>query len=186
MANTGETETVEEAPEPAPAPRRMGPMLLMIAGIAGGGLGGLAGAYLIAPRLAGKAAPAAATAEAAPAATAPADGDGSAKKPTKAAGPPHIYRIDNVIVNPAGSDGTRFLMASVAYEVPDDAAEQALHAREVELRDDVVSVLETKTMGQLTQPHARDTLKTQLLDIAHHVLGPQMQIGVYLPQFVIQ
>jgi flagellar protein FliL len=196
MAGTADNEAVEEeAPPPAPPPaKRTGPMLLMIAGLAGGSLGGVAGAYLIAPRLAGAGTPqAAATAPAAPA-SAPAaapesESDGSSKsdkKDSKAPSPAHIYRIDNVIVNPAGSDGTRFLMASVAYEIPDDASEQTLHAHEIQMRDDVIGILETMSMEQLTAPHARDSIKVHLLGIARRILGPQMQIDVYLPQFVIQ
>jgi flagellar FliL protein len=186
MAGTDENEAVEGTPPPAAPAKSMGPMLLMIAGLAGGSLGGVAGAYLVAPRLAGASAPPAA---AAPAATAPAS-EGAAskgdKKDTKAPSPAHIYRIDNVIVNPAGSDGTRFLMASVAYEIPDDPSEQALHAHEVQMRDDVIGVLETMTMQQLTAPHARDSIKVHLLVIARRILGAQTPIDVYMPQFVIQ
>jgi len=91
-----------------------------------------------------------------------------------------------VIVNPLGSGGTRFLMASVAFEVQDEAAEQALHAQEVRLRDDVIGALEGMTLERLTQPHARDTIKVQLLVIAKRILGPQTPVDVYMPQFVIQ
>ena len=187
MAGTADNEAVEEAPPPAAPAKRMGPMLLMIAGLAGGSLGGVAGAYLVAPRLAGASTPP--TATTAPAATPPAS-EGAAskgdKKDAKAPSPAHIDRIDNVIVNPAGSDGTRFLMASVAYEIPDDPSEQALHAHEVQMRDDVIGVLETMTMQQLTAPHARDSIKVHLLVLARRILGPQTPIDVYMPQFVIQ
>jgi flagellar FliL protein len=165
-------------------------MLLVIAGLAGGGLGGVAGAYLVAPRLAGGgAAPAAASAAATPA--------GEAAKPAKAAKAgekgaekggeaARLYRIDNVIVNPAGSDGTRFLMASVAYQIADEASEKLLQAHEIQLRDDVVGALESMSMPRLTQPHARDSIKVQLLIIVHRILGPDAQVDVYMPQFVIQ
>jgi flagellar protein FliL len=187
MAGTEETEAVEEAAPPAPPPKRTGPMLLMIAGLAGGSLGGIAGAFLIAPRLAGAGTPpAAATAPASAPAPESESSSKSDKKDTKAPSPAHIYRIDNVIVNPAGSDGTRFLMASVAYEIPDDPSEQLLHAHEVQMRDDVISILGTMSMEQLTAPHARDTIKARLIGIAQRILGPQTQIEVYIPQFVIQ
>lgn len=192
MAGTAENEAVEEAPPPAAPAKRMGPMLLMIAGLAGGSLGGVAGAYLVAPRLAGASGPqpaatAAAATTSAPEGAAPEAAAKGDKKDAKGApSPAHIYRIDNVIVNPAGSDGTRFLMASVAYEIPDDPAEQTLHAHEVQMRDDVIGVLETMTMQQLTAPHARDSIKVHLLGIARRILGPQTPIDVYMPQFVIQ
>jgi flagellar protein FliL len=177
------------APAAATPAKRMGPMLLMIAGLAGGGLGGVAGAFLVAPRLAGGAsAPAATTtsATASPSEAGDAEGAKGDKKNAKGPVPGRIYRIDNVIVNPAGSDGTRFLMASVAYEIQTEAAEQTLHAHEVQMRDDVIGVLETMTMDRLLAPHARDSIKVQLLELARKVLGPQVPVDVYLPQFVIQ
>lgn len=191
MAGTAENEAVdEEAAPPPPTPgKRTGPMLLMIAGLAGGSLGGVAGAFLVAPRLAGGgAAPSAATAPA----TGPTPAsEGAASKGDKkdakgAPAPAHVYRIDNVIVNPAGSDGTRFLMASVAYEIPDDLSEQLLHAHEVQMRDDVIGILGAMTMEQLMSPHARDSIKVHLLGVARGVLGPQTPVDVYIPQFVIQ
>jgi flagellar protein FliL len=185
MSGTDETEKAEAPAAPA-APKSMGPMLLVIAGLVGGGLGGVAGAYLIAPRLAGGTTAQAATAPAT-AGTAPAAAP--AAKPVKKgekSEPARIYRIDNVIVNPAGSDGARFLMASIAYQIPDEASEQTLRAHEIQLRDDVVGALESMSMPRLTQPHARDTIKVQLLEIARRILGPQAQIDVFMPQFVIQ
>jgi flagellar basal body-associated protein FliL len=97
-----------------------------------------------------------------------------------------IFRLDNLIVNPAGSAGARFLMASVAFEVETEEAEQALKAHEVQIRDMVVSTLESQTMARLTQPGARDSLKQQLGHAVLTVLNPKTHVAVYLPQFVIQ
>jgi len=187
MTTPVENESVE-TPAPAPAPKLTGTMLLVIAGIAGGGLGGVAGAYLVAPRLGGgSAAPTTASATTAETpAPKPSKPPKADKNNEKAAAPARLYRIDNVIVNPAGSDGTRFLMASVAFEIPDEASEKLLQAHEIQLRDDVVGALEAMTMPRLTQAHARDSIKVQLLGIVHRILGPDAQVDVYMPQFVIQ
>ena len=162
-------------------------MVPIIIGLAGGALGGLAGAFLVAPKIA-PAAPSAATTDAKPKSESGDKSDKNAKSDKKdaKAGQGRVYRVDNVIVNPLGSGGTRFLMASVAFEVQDEAAEQALHAQEVRLRDDVIGALEGMTLERLTQPHARDTIKVQLLVIAKRILGPQTPVDVYMPQFVIQ
>ena len=97
-----------------------------------------------------------------------------------------IFRLDNLIVNPAGSAGARFLMASVAFEVETEEAEQALKSHEVQIRDMVVSTLESQTMARLTQPGARDSLKLQLSHAVLSMLSPKSHVAVYLPQFVIQ
>jgi flagellar FliL protein len=97
-----------------------------------------------------------------------------------------IFKIDNLIVNPAGSEGSRFLMTSVAFEVETEAAELALKDHEVQVRDLVVSRLENQTMRMLTLPFARDSLKRQLAAAIVGVIGPKARVTVYLPQFVIQ
>ena len=97
-----------------------------------------------------------------------------------------IFKIENLIVNPAGSEGSRFLMTSVAFEVETEAAENALKEHDVQLRDLVVSRLESQTMQVLTQPFARDSVKRQLATAVAAIIGPKTKVNVYLPQFVIQ
>lgn len=97
-----------------------------------------------------------------------------------------VFKLDNIIVNPAGSQGTRFLMASVAIQLPDDKTEETLRAREVEVRDAVTAVLESQTMAMLTRPGARDSLKQALARAVVPLAGRSVRLRVFLPQFVIQ
>lgn len=169
------------AADAAPAPKSMGTAMLLAISLGCAVLGGSAGALLIAPKLLTGAAPAADSES-----TAPHEGakqEGHEGRPAKAG---KVFRLDNMIVNPAGSEGTRFLMASVAFEVENDAAEGRLREREIELRDMVVGRLEAMTMAALTQPFTRDSLKAQLGRQVLAILGPRAKVKVYLPQFVIQ
>lgn len=105
------------------------------------------------------------------------------------AGKSPLYRIDNVIVNPAGSLGQRFLMCSVAVELHDEKLVDMLRQREIEVRDVVISTLESNTLAQLTQPGARDSLRASLAHALHPLLGEEgadEHLRVFLPQFVIQ
>ena len=77
-------------------------------------------------------------------------------------------------------------MTSVAFEVETEAAENALKEHDVQLRDLVVSRLESQTMQVLTQPFARDSVKRQLATAVAAIIGAKAKVNVYLPQFVIQ
>jgi len=90
------------------------------------------------------------------------------------------------VVNPAGSQGSRFLMATVAVTVADEAAEKVLRSHEVEFKDKVVTILETLTMAQLSAPGARDSLRVKIAAAAGTIIGPRVPVKVFLPQFVIQ
>ncbi len=97
-----------------------------------------------------------------------------------------MFKIDNLIVNPAGSQGTRFLMVSVAVETPDAKMEALLRSREPQIRDVVIAMLERQTMEQLASAGIRDTLKHQLSDTISSLAGSRARLRVFLPQFVIQ
>lgn len=158
---------------------------LLIGIIAGAILiGGAGGSQIIAPKLRGPAGPL--SEEVSPGA-ADAGSHGKSKKKGKGAhgegGP--VFRIESIIVNPAETEGTRFLMATIAFEFSDPKAEERMRASEVRVRDIVVTVLETQTLEALTQPGARDRVKRQLADAVKEIARDD-HLAVYLPQFVIQ
>lgn len=97
-----------------------------------------------------------------------------------------FFELENLVVNPAGSRGERFLMVSVAFEVPDDDTVNQLHEREVQVRDVVSATLESQTMETLTREGARDDLKRQLSEAVVQLAGDPEWIRVYIPRFVIQ
>jgi flagellar basal body-associated protein FliL len=97
-----------------------------------------------------------------------------------------VFSIDNIVVNPAGSAGTRFLMASVAFELPDEKAVEALREKEVQIRDAVITTLESQTLEMLAAPGSREGIKRQLAIAIKPLVPGQKQPRVYLPQFVLQ
>jgi flagellar FliL protein len=172
MASEEKGASSEEAAAEAPAPAKRKTGLL--AGVAVGALllGGGAGALVVGPKLAAhRTPPAAAPAEAAS---------------DTATGGGKIFKLENLIVNPAGTEGRRFLMATVAFEVGDDKIQKTLESHDIQVRDAVTSALESQTMEMLTRPGARDSLKQRLAEVVAPMAGPGARIRVYLPQFVIQ
>jgi flagellar FliL protein len=97
-----------------------------------------------------------------------------------------VYQIENIVVNPAGSQGVHFLMLTIAFEVPDAKSEAALRENDVRVRDTVIATLEGQTMEMLTQPGSRDRLKHVLAEAVMPMAGAPRWMNVYLPQFVIQ
>jgi flagellar FliL protein len=97
-----------------------------------------------------------------------------------------IYQIENIIVNPAGEQGNRFLMATVAFELPTPKQEEHLREQDIRVRDRVLSILEAQTMEMLIRPGARDSLKRRLAEAIWPMVPDAEWMEVYLPQFVIQ
>jgi flagellar FliL protein len=167
MANEAEEKGEAEAP---PKKKRL-PLILAIVGAVV--LGSAAGVFVAGPMLAGKSAGEAAK-------------EAEVEKAAEDATPKPVYQIDNLVLNPAGTEGTRFLMATVAVQVPDEAAMALLKERDLELRDAVLRVLGTKSVEELADVSRRDSLKVELFGVLSKQLPAKTVREIYLPQFVIQ
>ncbi len=100
-----------------------------------------------------------------------------------------VYRIDNIIVNPANSDGQRFLMCAIAIQSEDAEVLAVLREHEIELRDRIVTLLAAESIETLTAAGARDSLRIHLASSIRPTLGEEgaeAEFQVYLPQFVVQ
>lgn len=184
MANeTQQTEAPAQAPPAPEKSKAQGPAPMVLIGAVVGALigGAAAGNFLIAPRFTPKTI----------AQTAEQSGDAK-KKDSKKKGAhgdvkPSIHKIENLIVNPAGSEGQHFLMTTIAIECADDKVNDALRDHDAEVRDAVIATLEGQTLQMLTRPGARDTLKRRIENVVAPLVGEEPEaLHVFLPQFVIQ
>ena len=188
-------------PTAAAAPGGMKKSLpLIIAIVAGLAVGGASGAFFVGPAMAKGIAPtgapvrtaahaaeegddAEADAEGGSADDEPAEGESGGEEGKPATKPVHM--LDNIVLNPAASGGTRFLLLSVAFEVKNAAVLEEMKARDAELRDVVLVTLGSKTVEELADMGTRDALKTELRAAAEKVFKKGVK-RVYFPQFVIQ
>lgn len=97
-----------------------------------------------------------------------------------------MFEIKNIIVNPAGSPGTHFLMVSLAFETEDPAIDEDLRAHDVQIQDLIISTLESRTVEELTRAGTREELKREFAEKIRERLELEDEIVVYIPQFVIQ
>ncbi len=158
----------KEATE-APTPGRSGKVVVLAVLVATLGTGALAGQRLVGPGLG------AALANRAPAA------GGHEGEVAQA-----MYVVDNLVVNPAGSGGSRFLLTSVAIEAATAEVAADLVLRDVEIRDAFTLVLGSRTVESLSDIAQRAALTRELRVAVEGLLGPGSVRRVLIPQFVIQ
>lgn len=183
MANEQPAATEGAAPAKAKLPMLIG---MVAVGLA---IGGGAGAMFLGPMVAqkmGKVMPVAAdSAHAAGAA----EGDHSAEGAAGAEGATAeaaIHVLDNMVLNPAGSGGSRYLLLTVAIEAGSATVVESFKARDAELRDIVLSTLGTKAVDQLTDMAAREGFKTEIITAVDERFGKKSVKRIYFPQFVVQ
>jgi flagellar FliL protein len=164
------TQAIEQAPataegsEEASPKGKRGVMLFAAIGIAAGFAAGLFG---IGPILASKR-------TAAP------------PKHVEEAAASVVHPIENLVLNPAGSGGTRFLMVTATFELKDGGTEQLMKDREAEVRDHILGLLGKKTIDELTDITKRDEIKKEVLEAVSPLFPKGGVVKVFFPQFVIQ
>ncbi len=97
-----------------------------------------------------------------------------------------VYLIDNVILNPAGSGGTRFLMLATAVDAKDATVVEQMKARDAETRDVLLRVMGSKTVEQLADMRFREEIKKELTDSLGALFKKGAIRRIYFPQYVIQ
>ena len=153
----------------APTATAGGKKRILIGAFAGLLLGSAVGGFVIAPRLGH--APAEVVEHEAPA---------------EPSGPASVHQIENLVVNPASTNGARFLMVTTAIVVKDASAVEELASRDAEIRDRIVDLLSSRTIEELGDPSRREALKTDLAAAVGALFPEGVVKRVLLPQFVIQ
>ncbi len=171
-----------EDPQTGPAeaesePRKAGMMIPLLLALVASGVGGALGVTLLGP-LAGP--------------WLAAQAEGKTKK-SGGHGGGHggsasdvLVVLENLVVNPAGSEGTRYLLVSVAVEPVDPSSGPELDALDVAFRHGLLSFLGSKTVQELTDISQREALVEELKSVLEGVAGEGVISRVYLPQYVIQ
>ncbi len=104
----------------------------------------------------------------------------------RAGSTPTVLTLENLVLNPAASGGSRFLLLTVAMECGGAESLASLQARDAELRDVVLSTLSRKTVEELADVSQREGIKTELLTALNERFGAKSVVRVYFPQYVVQ
>ncbi|MFA7418961.1 MAG: flagellar basal body-associated FliL family protein [Melioribacteraceae bacterium] len=97
-----------------------------------------------------------------------------------------IHEIQDQIVNPVGTDGRRLVMVSLGFDVPTEENKKELEAKDVLLKDAVLSVMSSKDLTQLSNMAYRDTLRTEITSRLHKTM-PEVKINtIYFSKYIIQ
>jgi len=97
-----------------------------------------------------------------------------------------IVVIKDVIVNPAGTNGTRFLVTTIGLEVPTVEAKTELEQKEVQTRDVLITILSGKTLGDLATQEDKDSLRSEIERRVNTLLKSGKLKNVYISKFIIQ
>lgn len=109
-----------------------------------------------------------------------------AKKDGSAEPGKFFFTVDDVIINPAGTNGQRLMLVSVGFGVQTEEEVKKLKDKEVLVKDIVLSTLGSKTLTDLSALNAKDTLKVQLAHILAERMPEPAISSVQFSKYIIQ
>jgi flagellar FliL protein len=97
-----------------------------------------------------------------------------------------FFTIESIVVNPAETQGTRYLSCSVSFEVGSKEDVKAFEEKSVRIKDLLITILSSKTVEELADIKLRNDMRRQILTVVNRFTQPAQATAVYLTDFVLQ
>ena len=97
-----------------------------------------------------------------------------------------MFQIKDIVVNPSGTNGTRYLCTTVALEITNPLVEEEATAREAQVRDLLIEILGRRTVTELSSLEMRDHIRDEIGKSVNTLLTSGDIDGVYFSNFVLQ
>lgn len=97
-----------------------------------------------------------------------------------------MIELEDIIVNPAGTGGTRFLAVSIGFEITGSKTAQLFERKMPMVRDALISILGSKTIEQLSDAKEKEITRYQIKKRVEYLLKTKNLEAVYFTNFVLQ
>ncbi len=94
--------------------------------------------------------------------------------------------MSKLLVNVAGTLGSRYLLASLTLSGKDSEFKSKVEQNEPQLRDMAQTAMSSKTITDLEKPGARNLLRSELLTGFNNILGGNLVQEIFITEFAIQ
>lgn len=118
--------------------------------------------------------------------SAPAGDSGASARPNAPGAKKVTASMNKLLVNVAGTMGSRYLLVSISAVSTDPQFAQKMSDNDAPLRDGASSILSSKTLADLEKPDERNLIRTELLSSFNNILGNDEVQEIYLTEFAIQ
>ena len=122
---------------------------------------------------------------AAPAA-APAESKGKEGKKGESSTPANGYTFENVVVNLAGTMGTRYLKTTFLVTGGDDGVKALFEGNRAQMVDVTLNVLSSLSLTDLEEAGAKNIIREKLIQAYNQAFGRKVAEQVFFSDFVVQ
>ena len=96
------------------------------------------------------------------------------------------YRFEGIVVNLAGTMGTRYLKVSFLVTSEDPSLTARFDAAKPQLGDVTLAVLSSLTLADLEESGSKNIIRERLLDAYNQALGLRIAENLFFSEFVVQ
>lgn len=97
-----------------------------------------------------------------------------------------FFEVKDVVVNPAGTLGRRYLVFEMGLETDDPKLVEEAQAKIIWIRDAIISLLVQKTSQELLDISKREALKQELLETVNRNLSQGKFKKLYITKYIMQ
>ena len=97
-----------------------------------------------------------------------------------------IYAMENIVINPSGTGGSRFLSVSFGFEIESMELKEEFTQKEPIIRDALITILSSKTVAELTDAKQKEIVRYQIKKRLSKLMHTDDLAGVYYTDFVLQ
>ena len=96
------------------------------------------------------------------------------------------YMMEELIVNPSGSNGKRFLVVEISLELYDVTHTELIESKKQRIKHNMLEVLSSRTVQQLSELSEREKLRSELAAVTNRVIGKRSVRNLYYTKYVMQ
>lgn len=96
------------------------------------------------------------------------------------------YTIENIIINPAESNGERYLIMSITVELNGGGVLEVLNTKKAEVLDRINTVMSNYTAEQLGSLENRDSIKKQVGIVINDIVNKKSVRNLFFTKYVLQ
>ncbi len=111
---------------------------------------------------------------------------GGTRMPTSANGEAVLYHAGKYLTNLRDDGGRRYISVDITLELSHDRLARELDRRQAMLRDLIISVLRSKTYGELEGEGGMNTLSRELTDRVNALVESGRVSRIFFTDFVVQ
>ena len=97
-----------------------------------------------------------------------------------------IQQFEDVIINPAGTEGRRYFVLTMSFEVSKKKVLEELILKTPIIRDALITLLATKTLDYLSDVNNMESLRTEIMQTVNLYLEKGHLVRVYFTGYILQ